>query len=225
MRFLKQGSPCGRLSGNDPMNKTRTSSTDNLADDPAVESLVRQARSGSRSAFNKLMVRFHGSIFRMVYYRTRSQMDAEDLTQDVFLQAYRSIQRLRSPKYFRGWLFRIAVNRVRDYFRKKRWQNLFTFWDSEKEEVLPVEDREGSSPLDEVLRKDFWNQVEKALDPLSAAEREIFVLRFLDQLSIPEISRTMKKNENTVKTHLYRSLKKLETGSLPGYGVEGKEPS
>ena len=63
----------------------------------------------------------------MVFYRTHSRMDAEDLTQDVMLKAYRHIARLKSPEVFRSWLYRIAVNRVKDYYRRKKFKSLFGF--------------------------------------------------------------------------------------------------
>ena len=63
--------------------------------------------------------------------------------------------------------------------------------------------------VDELLKQDFWKQIGLILDKLSRMEREVFLLRFLDLLSISEISIVLKKNESTVKTHLYRALVKF----------------
>ena len=60
------------------------------------------------------------------------------------------------------------------------------------------------------MRQDFWNKMRLLLDRLSHLEREVFLLRFMDHLSIREISQVMKKSESTVKTHLYRALKKFK---------------
>jgi RNA polymerase sigma-70 factor (ECF subfamily) len=60
------------------------------------------------------------------------------------------------------------------------------------------------------MREDFWKQVRLLLDKLSRLEREVFLLRFMDHLSIREISQIMEKSESTVKTHLYRALKKFK---------------
>ncbi len=60
------------------------------------------------------------------------------------------------------------------------------------------------------MRQNFWRQFEEVLNRLSYLEKEVFLLRFLDQLGINEISVTLNKNESTVKTHLYRALKKLK---------------
>lgn len=177
-----------------------------------IVQLVEEAQAGDQLAFHRLVDHFQPEIYRMLYYRTRSKLDAEDLTQDVFLKAYKHLARLQSPVVFRSWLYRIAVNRMNDYFRKKRFRALFgnvsmddeTFQETEEMAVSP----QAANNLD---RKEFWLQVEKMLDALSRMEREVFLLRFFDQLSLKEITAALGKNESTVKTHLYRALKKIKT--------------
>ena len=76
--------------------------------------LVQDARNGDAVAFHQLVDLYQPSIFRMVYYRIRSKMDAEDITQDVFLKAYENLGKLKSADVFRSWLYRIAANRGRE---------------------------------------------------------------------------------------------------------------
>jgi RNA polymerase sigma-70 factor (ECF subfamily) len=138
-------------------------------------------------------------------------MDAEDLTQDVFVRAYRSISRLREPQRFRSWLYTIAVNRVNDYLRKKRVRSIFKSSD-EGPEIQPEADdrRENPEALELVLKEDFWRQVVRIAKKLSKMEREVFMLRFMDDLNIAEIAQILKKSESTIKTHLYRALTKFK---------------
>jgi RNA polymerase sigma-70 factor (ECF subfamily) len=185
---------------------------------PAVE-LVEKAQAGDQTAFHRLVDHFQPEIYRMIYYRSRSKMDAEDLTQDVMLKAYKNIGRLKSPEVFRSWLYRIAVNRVRDYYRKKQFRSMFgmvsmdedSFHESTEMAVAP--EAEGG-----ISRKDFWRQIEQMLTSFSRMEKEVFLLRFFDQLTIKEISAALKKNESTIKTHLYRALRKAKAmaGDLDG---------
>ncbi|MCP4681327.1 MAG: sigma-70 family RNA polymerase sigma factor [Desulfobacterales bacterium] len=63
------------------------------------------------------------------------------------------------------------------------------------------------------MREEFWKRIKILLDKLSRREQEVFLLRFTDQLSIKEISRVLKKNESTVKTHLYRAINKFKKES------------
>jgi len=191
--------------------------------DGAVESdvgrLAKQARDGDGGAFEQLVSLFHESVFRMICYRTRSHMDAEDLTQDVFVKAYNSLSALKDLNRFRPWLFRIAVNRVHDFHRKKR---LLLFFGGEKGQEY-LESRQtnpgqDSDPLKHVMKVELWDRIGSFVKKLSRWEREVFMLRFLDQLGIKEIAQVLGKSESTVKTHLYRAIRKFrgnpEVGSL-----------
>jgi len=173
--------------------------------------LVDQAKAGNRSALARLADQFHQEIFRMVFYRIRSKVDAEDITQDVFLKAFQKISSVKEAAKFRGWLFSIALNRIRDFQRKKRFRSLFKK-DDEHIESHPTEKTGSEQPeaLAQVLQKDFWRQVGLILEKLPTMEREVFLLRFFDHLSIKEIAGALKKNESTVKTHLYRALAKFK---------------
>ncbi len=174
-------------------------------------SLVNQAREGNRSALTQLADQFHQEIFRMVFYRIRSRVDAEDITQDVFLKAFQKISSVKDAAKFRGWLFSIALNRIRDVQRKKRFRSLFKKED-ENIESHPIEKTDSDQPeaLEQVMRKDFWRQIGLILKKLPQMEREVFLLRFFDHLSIKEVAGVLKKNESTIKTHLYRALAKFK---------------
>ena len=147
----------------------------------------------------------------MVFYRIRSREDAEDIAQDVFLKAYQKISSLKDAARFRGWLFSIALNRIRDVQRKKRFRSLFKVSDENIESHPQVETgSDDPEALDQVLKADFWRQIGLILDTLPRMEREVFLLRFFDHLNINEIGRILKKNDSTVKTHLYRALAKFK---------------
>jgi RNA polymerase sigma-70 factor (ECF subfamily) len=193
------------------MNSSTYSATGSQASDTRLTELVEQASRGNRSAFDRLIDRFEGDIYRMIYYRVRARMDAEDLTQDVFIRAFRNIVRLREADRFRSWLFRIAVNRVNDYLRNKRVRSIFKS-SNESTDFYP---EAGSAPeqpeaLEQILKEDFWRQIGQIAKKLSKMEREVFMLRFLDDLSIHDIAQVLKKSESTVKTHLYRALTKFK---------------
>ena len=177
-----------------------------------VALLAAEAQKGGRDAFGQLVELYHEEIFRMIYYRTRSRMDAEDLAQDVFVKAYRNLPGLKDTSRFRTWLYSIAVNRVRDFFR---WRKLRLYYTPPENDELPEQPADGElqndpAPLDDLLGREFWDRMREHAKVLSKWEREIFFLRFLDQLSLPEIARVINKSESAVKTHLYRALKKFK---------------
>ena len=150
----------------------------------------------------------------MLFYRTHSKMDAEDLVQDVFLRAYKNIGRLKSAALFRSWLYRIAVNRVRDYYRSKKLKAVFSFTSADEDHFSePQEMTVDPQATSNINRREFWEQVGRMSETLSRMEREVFLLRFFDDLSIKEITAALKKNESTIKTHLYRALNKMRTAA------------
>ncbi len=175
-----------------------------------IRDLVLSAADGSTRAFHQLADRYQNDVFRVVYHRVRSQMDAEDLTQEIFLTAYRHLPRLKRPERFRSWLFSIALNRIRDHLRRNRWKRLLGLGSDNAGEADPdrIDGAEsgGMSPWE---RRDFWNIVAVIGKRMSAGEREVFTLRFIDQLSIVEIAQVLHKGESTVKTQLYRAIAKF----------------
>ncbi len=176
--------------------------------------LVERARAGNLSAFAKLVDLFQDDIFKMVFYRIRTQMDAEDITQEVFMQAFRKLSGLKKVERFKSWLFSIAINRVRDFNRKKRFRSLFKMPDGSDEiRTTELQIDDNPEPINELMRQDFWKQIGLILDKLPRMEKEVFLLRFLDHLSIKEISSALKKSESTVKTYLYRALVKFRKNS------------
>lgn len=207
------------------MNPSTHNATGSQASDIRLTELVRQASKGNRLAFDKLIDRFQGDIYRMIYYRVRARMDAEDLTQDVFIRAYRSIVRLREPDRFRSWLFTIAVNRVNDYLRNKRVRSIFKSSD-ERTDFYPEASNSQEQPeaLEQVLKEDFWRQIEQIAKKLSKMEREVFMQRFLDGLSIYEIAQVLKKSESTIKTHLYRALTKFKKEKALRHFLQEDDP-
>ena len=176
--------------------------------------LVKRAKAGSRSAFAELVDLFQDDIFKMVFYRIRTQMDAEDITQEIFMQAFRKLSGLKKVERFKSWLFSIAINRIRDFNRKKRFRSLFQASDAGNN-IKPSDTQINDQPeaIDELIKQDFWKHIGLILDKLPRMEKEVFLLRFLDHLSIKEISSALKKNESTVKTHLYRALVKFRKNS------------
>jgi RNA polymerase sigma-70 factor (ECF subfamily) len=172
-----------------------------------IKILVRAAVEGNRSSFEQLVEIHQGGIFRMVYARVQSRTDAEDLVQDVFLKAYGSLSALRDPELFKAWLYRIALNKVKDFRRRQRFASLFSFSEEEKE---PDHPDMGPDSYDHLAGKQFWTRFNEFIKRLPGVQQEVFRLRFLDHLSIAEIALTLEKSESSVKTHLYRAIEKFK---------------
>ena len=179
-----------------------------------IAELAGKARNGNRMSFQELVSMFQEDIYRLAYYRTYSQMDAEDITQEVFVQAYRKLKSLNDTKRFRAWLYSIAVNRCNDFLRKRKYLSLLQFRSSQEHEIMEAGKGMSNNYNDSIAKKKFWEQVRSLLDKLSTMEREVFTLRFMDHRNINEIAEIMDKSESTVKTHLYRALNKVRKDSV-----------
>lgn len=176
--------------------------------EPDTAETVQMAVAGNRNAIDRLFHRYQQEIFRMVYLRTGSLMDAEDITQEIFIKVIKRIASLRDPHLFKSWLYRLAINQTIDHQRKKRMLAYIGF--GKKNPSEPAAAAGSLDPSTDLLRKEFQIRLAAYLKSLSAAEKEVFLLRFVDGLKIREIATVLEKAESSVKTHLYRSLRKFK---------------
>jgi RNA polymerase sigma-70 factor (ECF subfamily) len=180
-----------------------------MPDSPiTIAALVVKAQAGHQQSLDELANRFYPEIYRMIYCRSGSRMDAEDIAQDTMIEMVKSIQKLRDPGKFKSWLYRIGLNRLRDFKRKARLRSLFKRTDAAAETII-----ESDSALDQMITREFWQHLKVFGKRLSGMEHEIFTLRYVDQLKINEIAAILHKSESTVKTHLYRALNKFKQAS------------
>lgn len=130
------------------------------------------------------------------------------------MQAYRKLKSLNDTQRFRPWLYSIAVNRCNDFLRKRKLLSLLQFKSAQEQEFMETGKGMSNNYNETIAKKRFWKQVRSLLDKLSAMEREVFTLRFMDHRNINEIAAILDKNESTVKTHLYRALNKVRKDSV-----------
>jgi len=172
------------------------------------ESLVRRAKEHDEAALTQLYEANFAKIYRYVVLKIGDRTEAEDMTQQVFLKAFKSISGYRpkgSP--FSSWLFRIAHNQVVDYWRKK----------SKQATVPLVETLAGSSdPGADVERKIDIENLVAATKQLTSMQREVISLRFAGGLSVAQVAKLMGKSEGAIKALQHSAVvslrKMLATG-------------
>jgi RNA polymerase sigma-70 factor (ECF subfamily) len=149
---------------------------------------------------------YHGRVFRYILFATRDEDVAESLTQDCFLRAHTARSSFRGECAMSTWLMRIAVNLVRDHQRSMKlrfWKRAAMLDASEMSDRLP--DMQ-SSTEHRLIARERVATVWRAVETLSERQRNVFLLRFVEELELPEIAEAMQLNVNTVKSHLYRAL-------------------
>jgi RNA polymerase sigma-70 factor (ECF subfamily) len=182
-----------------------TDFTPGLAE-PTDEYLARAAAGGDRGAFEELVRRYIKPIFNFVYRMTGNYAEADDLTQDVFLQVYRSLPSARLDLPFRPWLYVIARNKSLDSLKRKRALDFSALVDPETAES-PIDNVADPDPLPEAVLEhaDLKRILREAILRLPERYRTVVSLRYGGELSFGEIALTLGLPENTVKTHFQRA--------------------
>ena len=172
-----------------------------------VEDLVRRAQQGHSEAFAGLYEAYYDKIYRYVMFKTGDTLEAEDLTEEVFLRMLESIGSFKWQGYpFTSWLFRIAHNLVIDYYRKAGRQKKTSLDDAMR--VVGSDGVDVDRKLDVELS---IKEVKDAMGGLTQLQQEVLSLRFAGGLSVAETAEAMGKKENAVKALQHAAIKKLRT--------------
>jgi RNA polymerase sigma-70 factor (ECF subfamily) len=156
--------------------------------------LIRRARQRDQVALTQLYEENFDKIYRYVVLKIGDRTEAEDMTQQVFLNALKSISSYKFKGMpFSSWLYRIAHNQVVDFYRKKSKQATVPL-----DESLPIPD-EGDDPQRLAEKKMEINELIVATRHLTEAQQEVISLRFAAELSIAEVAGVMGRSEGAVK--------------------------
>jgi len=176
--------------------------------DPAV---LDRAQAGDEAAFGAVM-RFHYErIFRLVYAIVRSEHDARDVCQEVWLKVWRELKHFRGDAKFTTWLHPIATRRALDHLRKRRrWYDRLLPFDTDDETAAtapePAEEESVRASAEGNERK---ARLQRALDALPPKHRAVLALREVEGLSYEEIARATDLPTGTVMSRLYHARRKL----------------
>ena len=193
--------------------------------------LVASALAGSQEAFRELVVRFERPVYSLIVRMVQDPATAEDLAQEAFVKAYRSLRTYDASRKLSSWLFKIAHNTAIDHLRRHAPEtvSLEAPQDEEGRGGLAAVLADGSveDPAAAAERRDMARSLERAISRLRPEYREAVVLFYLEGASYQEICETTGLPLGTVKTNLHRARKELaaemsalgwgaETGSSPG---------
>jgi RNA polymerase sigma-70 factor (ECF subfamily) len=167
------------------------------------EELVREIRAGSTVAFAALMRRYERLVFTIAWSYVRQRESALDVSQDVFIRAYRKLHTLSGAGSFKAWLLRITHRECVNWLRRNsKYRN--------EEELTP--DHHASGPPQqeaELLANERREQLLSELAELSPRQQLAVTLRYFESMSVGDIARVLETTEGTVKSILFRSLRKM----------------
>ncbi len=198
-----------------------------LEDDPEWK-IVQKVQGGQVNDFEELIKKHEKPVFNFLFRFLGNYHDAEEVAQEVFLAAYRSISRFRGESRFSTWLYRIAINQARN--RKKKL-NLFLRRNISIDPgeqggagtpVIQLENP-GPDPENEQNQKEIQRIVQKEIHLLKPDEAAIIVLSDIEERSYEEISEILDIPVGTVKSRLHRARIALKGRLAPYFKLSGKE--
>lgn len=173
--------------------------------DASEAELVARAQTGDEPAFEELVRRYRNDVYGLSFHFLRNREEAWDVSQEVFIKAYRSLKRFRGDSGFKTWLLRITANHCKDHFKKRKLATVSI-------DALPTQDFfAGPGDPEKSLRNSELGQaIEEAMNSLPPKHRLAFVLREFEDMSYKEMAQVMQCSEGTVMSRLHHARKKLQ---------------
>jgi RNA polymerase sigma-70 factor (ECF subfamily) len=191
---------------NDPKKEPSSGGPDDL-------DLVHRSQAGDTAAYEELIRRYHGRIYGLVYSMVSSREDAEDLTQEVFVKAWKALGHFREQSGFYTWIYRIALNRTIN-FRKRRNRRQTVSFDEFDPDIKTAESYREFSSKGSVLRKmslgEFQKKMNEAMLKLSEKHRAVVAMHDVQGMPHAEIAKVMHCSEGTVRSRLFYAHQQLQ---------------
>lgn len=173
--------------------------------------IVERAQAGDAQAFNQIVQAYRRRIFGTVSRLIGRPEDVEDVAQEVFIRLYYSLDQLRSPEVFEPWLYRLTVNAALDYLRKRRKRKLESrVADLSEQQVMMADAAAGSkAQVDEKEKARIRELVDSLLSGVSEEDRLLLTLKEVEGLSLKELEKIYRVNENALKVRLFRARQRV----------------
>src|ERR1051326_4075769 len=185
--------------------------------------LIERARSGDDGAFSQIVQAYRKRILGTIARLIGRPEDVEDVGQEVFLRLYYSLEQLRTPEVFEPWLYRLTVNAAYDYLRRQKRRQESRMSDLSEQPVMMADAAAGGEKSEEQQRRaKVREQVAALLDKVSEEDRILLTLKEVEGLSLKELQKIYRVNENALKVRLFRArqrvLKAYESEEEPQTG-------
>lgn len=168
--------------------------------------LILRAREGDDVAFNQIVQSYRRRILGTIARLIGRPEDVEDVGQEVFLRLYFSLDQLRTPEVFEPWLYRLTVNACYDYLRRQQRRPESRMADLSEQQVLLADAAAGTLRGEDSKRRVKIREfVEALLSQIPEADRILLVLKEVEGLSLKELERIYRVNENAIKVRLFRA--------------------
>ena len=162
--------------------------------------LISALKRGEEKGFEEFVHRYGDRLYRSLYFTVKDEATARDLVQDTFLKVIKHIKNFNGDSKLYTWVYRIAINLMKDGFKKKR------------EDLMEIEDLQtGKSHVEsDVLRNFHHHQVTECIKEVPLIYRQVMVLFYFEEMKIREIAEVLEEKEGTIKSKLFRGKQALK---------------
>ena len=179
------------------------------------QELVKALKSGEESAYKTVVNNYQLNVYNTCIGILHDEDAAKDISQDVFIELFRSVNKFRGDSKISTWLYRIAINKSLNYVRDNKKHTIVRsiqrfFSSNEREENIEIQDFSNRSPIELFEQEDHSSALHKAIDKLPANQKTAFVLKNYEDLSYKEIMEVMKLSMSAVESLIHRARTNLQ---------------
>ena len=179
-------------------------------EDRADDHLVEQAKEGDVEAFTELVRRFQERIYYTILALTKNQQDADDLAQETFMQAFKSLKDFKQRSSFYTWIYRIAVNLTLSFLKRKPRE--YESDESKRRQTVEWSSNGSNlSPESHSLRMELSERLKSAIDSLPLSYRASFTLVVFQEMTHDQAARVLRCSEKTVSWRMHKARKMLQS--------------
>ncbi|MCC6640282.1 MAG: RNA polymerase sigma factor [Deltaproteobacteria bacterium] len=182
--------------------------------------LVLGIRDGDEGHFNELYARYFQRVYNFTFVRVRNHADTEEIVQETFTAVFRSVEAFRGQSSLLSWIYGIAKNTVNNHLRRLRTRDGW-MENAEPELLRPVPSLSSCTPEEHLSLRRYADAISERLGAASDWQAEVFVLRHVENLSIPEISRRTARSSDAIRSCLYRMKRLFVEASQGGFVTVG----
>ena len=177
--------------------------------------LISECIAGNEAAIEMLVRQYETGVFRLALSIIGDQAEANEITQETFIAALRSLPSYEEKKSFKAWLYTIALNHSRSHLRKRKViERLRTTLNT----IFQIETQKQASPEESVIKNEKEAEIWKTLNQLDEPFRIVVVLRYFHELSIAEISEILSISEGTIHSRLHTARERLRNALVHLHG-------
>jgi RNA polymerase sigma factor (sigma-70 family) len=184
---------------------------------PSDTEIIQQVLKGDQQAYATLVERYQNYVFTIVLRYVKNRQDAEEVAQDIFIKAYRSLADFKGTAKFSTWLYTITTTTCITFLRKKKLE----VHSLDNEKVFAVADNiDGGMSANQVEQKSKVNMVNEAIKLLNPDDAQVITLFYKGEQTLEEIAQALRKEVNAVKVQLHRARTRLKDKMQKHFSAE-----